>query len=91
MAQDLGIRKGSLAPREDKKAPEQRAVVRGVDGANEVANYVCRLNAQDWSIDEMPFDFKFEAKFLAFWSWKGALQDRHAALRHIMRNPCTDL
>ena len=39
--QDLGIRKGSLAPREEKKDREARDVVRGTDAVNGVAKYVC--------------------------------------------------
>ena len=51
-----------------------KEVVHGAAAANEVARYVCRLNAKDWSIKEMPFDFQFETLFLGFWSWKGVLQ-----------------
>ena len=85
------MRKGSLAPREDAKDPATREVVHGAEAANEVAKYVCRLNAKDWSIEEMPFDLKFETLFLGFWSWKGALQDRRAALHAVLRNPFDDV
>ena len=90
-AQESGIRKGSLAPREDAKDPAIREVVHGAAAANEVARYVCRLNAKDWSIKEMPFDFRFETLFLGFWSWKGVLQDRRAALHAVLRNPFDDV
>ena len=63
----------------------------GNDAANEVAKYACRLNAKDWSIPEMPFDLVFEQKYLAFWAWKGALQDRRAALRVALHCPHSDV
>ena len=85
------MRKGSLAPREELKEQESRKVLFGDDAANEVAKYACRLNAKDWSIPEMPFDRVFEQKYLAFWAWKGTLQDRRAALRVALHCPYSDV
>ena len=79
---------GSLAPREDVKAPEARTVLYGEAAAEEIAKYACRLNVKDWSVDAMPFDMTFATKYLAFWLWKGTLQDRRAALRMVMNQPC---
>ena len=85
------MRKGSLAPREERKEQDSREVVFGNDAANEVANYACRLNAKDWSVPEIPFDLVFEQKYLAFWAWKGTLQDRRAALRVALQCPHSDI
>ena len=57
----------------------------------ETPKYACRLNPKDWSIPEMPFDRVFEQKYLAFWAWKGTLQDRRAALRVALHCPYSDV
>ena len=80
---DPGLRVRSLAPREDVSAPEARTLLYLEAAAHEIAKYACRLNAKD-CVDEILFDLTFAAKYLAFWSWKGTLQDRRAALRMVM-------
>ena len=90
-AHDPGIRKDSLAPRSESKPANSREVVYGQQATDEVAKYAARLNAQDWSIEAMPFDLDFETSYVAFWSWRGAIQDRRAALRMVLHRPGEDI
>ena len=59
--------------------------------ADEVAKYVARLDAQDWSVEAMPFDLDFDTTHVAFWSWRGAIQDRRTALRMVLHRPGEDI
>ena len=45
-AKELGVRTGSLAPRENHKPRDARRIVFGREAVNEVAKFACRRNAE---------------------------------------------
>ena len=81
------VRTGSLAPLPGARSVESRTINYGDEAARERAEYVQRLNAMDWSIDAMPFDFTFELAYTSFWSWRGIIEDRRAELRAVLCQP----